>query len=77
MKDLINFLAKNISGTEDFSIEEGEVENGINYTIILPQEYVGLIIGKGGQTIKSIRNIVKVRATLEKSLVNVSVQEKE
>lgn len=77
MKDLINFLTKNISGTDDFSVEEGEVENGINYTIILPQEYVGLIIGKGGQTIKSIRNIVKVRATLEKTLVNVSVQEKE
>lgn len=77
MKDLIDFLTKNITGTDDYSVDEGEAENGTNYTIILPQEYVGLIIGKGGQTIKSIRNIVKVKATLEKTLVNVSVQEKE
>jgi len=77
MKDLISYLAKNITGTEEFTIEEEKMEGGFNYTIVLPQEYVGLVIGKGGQTIKSIRNLVKVRATLEKALINVSVKEKE
>jgi predicted RNA-binding protein YlqC (UPF0109 family) len=77
MNELISFLTKNLTGIEDYSINETEEEGGINYTISVPQEYVGLLIGRGGKTIKAIRNVVKVRATLEQKLVNVSVEEAE
>jgi predicted RNA-binding protein YlqC (UPF0109 family) len=38
---------------------------------------MGLIIGKRGKTIRTIRNLLRVRATLEKKGVSVAVVEKE
>ena len=35
----------------------------------------GILIGKEGKTIKAIRNLLKVRATLEKKVVNVVLSE--
>ena len=75
MKELISFLVKNIAGTDELEIEEKE-EAGVNsYVIKVKQEYMGLIIGKGGKTIKTVRTLLKVRATLEKKLVDVNIEE--
>ena len=75
MKELISLLVKNIIGSEDFEIEEA-VDGGVtNFIIHTKAEFMGLVIGKGGKTIRTIRNLVKVKATLEKTSVNVSVAE--
>jgi len=75
MKDLVEYLTKNITGSPDFEVEE-KSENGlVTFVIKAKAEFIGLIIGKGGKTIKTIRNLVKVRATLEKKSVNISVEE--
>ena len=77
MKDLLSCLVKKITGIKDFTIKKS-VDNGyMNFTIITAPGTAGLIIGKQGRTIKTIRNLLKVRATLEKKAVNVSVEEKE
>lgn len=75
MKDLIEFLVKNITGSEDFEVEEKSEDGLATYIIRAKAEYMGLIIGKAGKTIKTIRNLVKVRATLEKKSFNLSVEE--
>ena len=75
MKELISFLVKNIIGSEDFELEEVSDGGVTNFIIHTKAEFMGLVIGKGGKTIKTIRNLVKVRATLEKISVNVSVAE--
>lgn len=76
MKKLLAFLVEKITGNKDFKIQESEEEGRADYLILAPQEIVGMIIGKGGKTIKAIRNLLKVRATLEKKAVSVSVEEK-
>lgn len=38
-----------------------------------PEENAGMVIGKGGGTIKAIRNILRVKATLEKKGVSVNL----
>ncbi len=75
MKDLLNFIVSKSTGIKDFKIEENTDEQGVNFVIHAPKDSIGLIIGKGGQTIKSIRNILRVKATLDKKLVKVSVAE--
>jgi predicted RNA-binding protein YlqC (UPF0109 family) len=75
MKELVEFLTKNITGTNDFEVEEKNEDGLVTFIIKAKPEYMGLIIGKGGKTIKTIRNLVKVRATLEKISVNISVEE--
>lgn len=65
MKDLLEYIVENIIDEADFEIIESE-ENG-NHILQLnvKPEAAGLIIGKGGQTIKSIQNIISVRSRKE------------
>lgn len=75
MKDLLTFLVKNITGKSDIGIEEKAENDRFDYIIKAPKEEMGLLIGKSGKTIRMIRNLIKVRATLEKKAVGVSIEE--
>lgn len=74
MEKLIEFIVKNSTGLEEVEIEKSEEEEGREvYTIKVPEDSIGLIIGRQGNTIKKIRNLVKVRATLEEKRVDIAV----
>lgn len=74
MKKLLEFLIKGVVPDEDVSIEE-EIEGESHFfSIKVPTDSVGLVIGKAGKTIKAIRNLVKVRATLEKKGVSIDIK---
>ncbi len=75
MKDLLTFLLKGVLGDEKFEIGEAEDDGRIIYTIKTDPKNAGLIIGKGGRMIRSLRNILKVRATLEKKAVALNLEE--
>lgn len=75
MTDLLNFLLKGILGEEKYDITENEQEGRIVYDIKTDPANIGLLIGKGGRMIKSLRNILKVRATLEKKAVSLNIVE--
>jgi predicted RNA-binding protein YlqC (UPF0109 family) len=74
MKELLEYLIKGLLGEEKFEISEQSDAGRFVYTIKTAPENIGLIIGKGGHMIKSIRNVLKVRATLEKVVVSVNVE---
>ena len=81
MKDLLNYMLKGLLGEAKYDIVESSeeslegMESGrLLYTIKTDPENIGLIIGKGGKMIKSLRNLLKVRATLEKKAVSVNVE---
>jgi predicted RNA-binding protein YlqC (UPF0109 family) len=73
MKKLLTFLIKEITGIEDFTVNEEQIDDKINLTVVAPQETVGLIIGKEGKTIKNIRKILAIKATQENTVVSVNV----
>ena len=75
MKDLLEYLLKGVLADEKFSIEETEDAGRIIYTIKTDPKNIGLVIGKGGRMIKSLRNILKVRATLEKKAIALNIGE--
>lgn len=74
MKDLLIFLVKGVLGEEKFEVSEAEQEGRVVYTIKTDPKNIGMIIGKGGKMIGNLRNILKVRATLEKKAVNIEVE---
>lgn len=74
MKELLEYLLKGLLGEEKFEIVDTNDAGRISYTIKTAPENVGLIIGKGGHMIKSLRNVLKVRATLEKVAVFLNVE---
>ncbi|MBU0572253.1 KH domain-containing protein [Patescibacteria group bacterium] len=77
MRDLLDFLIGGIVGNKDFEIEESQEADRSDFEVKIDPSFFGLVIGKGGKTIKAIRNLLKVRATIEKKGVNISVTEKE
>lgn len=81
MKDLLEFLLKGIlgqgnlpAGRQEFEINQLDENGRILYSIKTDDKNKGLIIGKGGKMINALRQILKVRATLEKTAVNVQVE---
>lgn len=84
MRELLEFLLKNLLPDTKYEIVEETEENmpegeagRVLYTIKTDQENIGMIIGKGGKMIKALRNILKVRATLEKKAVSLEVAQKD
>lgn len=65
MEKLLNFLLSSISkDTIDFEVEENQ--GNTIFTIRPRKEVVGLIIGKNGKMIKSITQILKIKAVMER-----------
>jgi predicted RNA-binding protein YlqC (UPF0109 family) len=70
MKDLVEFIVKQlVTQPDQVSIEEGQDEQGQVLHLSVAPEDMGIVIGKGGQTIKSIRKILAVRAMNDGSRV--------
>lgn len=78
MKELLSYLLKEILGNSDFEIEENVSDEGfINLKVVTEPSNMGLIIGKKGKMIKSLRTILKTKATLDKVGFSLEVSEKE
>lgn len=75
MKKLLKFIVKNITDSEDFKVEENQDDERVEYEIVAKPSLMGMIIGKKGKTIRSIRNLARVKATLDKKIVSVSAKE--
>lgn len=74
MKELLEYILKGVLVDQKFEVTETEDNGRIIYTVKTAPENIGLVIGKGGKMIKSLRNILKVRATLEKKAVALNVE---
>lgn len=60
MKKLLEFIANSITGKKA-KVEEQRRGEEVIYTLRLPKEEVGKIIGKGGKVIKAIKKIMEVK----------------
>ena len=75
MKELLEYILKGILGDAEFKVDEEVDGDFIRLSIRVEPEVTGIVIGKGGATIKALRNILRVRATLEKKGVSVNIAE--
>ena len=75
MKDLLEFLLKAIIPETKIKVEETSDDGRVNLNVTAPKDKIGMIIGKEGKTIKAIRNILRIKATLEKKAVFINVAE--
>jgi predicted RNA-binding protein YlqC (UPF0109 family) len=75
MKDFLKYLVSFIvTNPEEIEIQEKQ-EEGINiYTIVIPEEEVGKVIGKGGKVINSIRCLARIKAIKNQERVLVKVE---
>lgn len=76
MKQLLEYLAKSLTGDEDIVIEEQKQGDSKIYTILAPQEVMGILIGKEGKTIRAIRALTRARAIVDQEKVFINLQGK-
>ena len=78
MKDLIEFLAKNIvSEASKVKVEEQAGEGGQVIKLSVAQEDMGKIIGKSGRVIKALRSLLKIKAIKEGKRVYLDLVNKD
>lgn len=76
MKDLLEFIAKNIlSYPEEVKIEEIVQNDNVLLKLNVNKEDMGKIIGKEGKIIKAIRALLKVRGLMEGKKVELQLIE--
>lgn len=76
MKDLLNFIVTSlVSKPEAVAIDEQNTDSEVILNLTVDPSDMGLIIGKGGQTIRAIRKLLTVRAIAENVRVNLQLTE--
>jgi uncharacterized protein len=76
MKDLLEYIVTNIVNNKEAVEIVEERENGnVNLNLTVDPADMGLVIGKGGQTIHAIRKLLTVRAIGENVRVNLRLDE--
>lgn len=75
MKKLLQHIIKELLQKDDFTIEEEKDDTHTDLIVKLGKDDIGMIIGKSGKTIRSIRNLVKVKAALTDKSVSIKVEE--
>jgi len=72
LKTLIGPLVSDIKKVKIDTIQE---DNGLKFLITIPKDDIAKVIGKDGKMIKSIKNLLKIRAIKENIFATVEVQE--
>jgi predicted RNA-binding protein YlqC (UPF0109 family) len=75
MKELLEYILKGILGEAEFTVTEETEGEFTRLAIKVAPESMGMVIGRGGATIKAIRSLLRVKATLEKRGISVEIAE--
>lgn len=76
MKDLLEYIVKNlISKPDAVKIDEQKSNGEVNLLLTVDPADMGMIIGKGGGTIRAIRKLLTVRAIAENVRVSLQLTE--
>jgi len=76
MKDTLHYIITAIVDNPDaVQIEEREEDGILNLIVTVAPEDMGKVIGKEGKVIRSIRNIMKIKAMKHDVRINVSLAE--
>ena len=74
MKDTLEYIVTSIVDKPDaVKIDEQESDGIINFIITVAKEDMGKVIGKEGKVIRSIRNIMKIKAMKHNIRINISL----
>jgi len=76
MEELLRILIEPlVSDIKKVKIEKTQEDNVIKFLISIPKKDIAKVIGKDGKMIKSIKNLLKIRAIKENVFASIEVQE--
>jgi len=76
MEELLRFIVERIvSNPAEVQIETENIADDIYYYIMVPENERGIIIGKEGKNIKSIRNLMSIIAKKQNKRVFIKIKD--
>lgn len=76
MKEFLEFLVKEIvSKPEEVKITENKEDELFIYTIHVSNDDMGIVIGKEGKNIKSLRNVAKAKAIKDNVRIQIVIED--
>ena len=76
MKEFVEFIIKQfVSNPEAVIVNESMEADTHIYTVKVADEDMGVVIGREGKTINSIRNLAKAKAIKENIMIRVFLEE--
>jgi len=76
MKKLLEYIIRSIVQNPNDVLVKEQMENDyLNLIIKVHPEDIKIVIGKNGQTIKALRELVKIKALKEGKRANVKIEE--
>ncbi len=76
MKELVEYIVKAlVTKPDQVEVEEINQQGSIEFSLKVDPSDMGLVIGKGGQVIKSIRKLLTVRAMAENVRISLYLVE--
>ncbi len=74
MKDTLHYIIASIVDDPDaVVIDESETDGIINFVVTVAKEDMGKVIGKEGKAIRSVRNIMKIKAMKTDVRINITL----
>jgi predicted RNA-binding protein YlqC (UPF0109 family) len=74
--EFLEYVLKSlVNHPDDVKIDKQVDEMGVLLLIKVHPEDMGLVIGKGGATIRAIRNLVKIVGLRNRARVNIKLEE--
>ncbi|GEM_PF-2322397 len=61
MQEFLHYLVKAIINNDSFSIDKQETEFDLQFTINVPHDDIGLVIGKKGCVVNALRKVVALK----------------
>lgn len=76
MKEFVEYLVKElVNNQEAVAVEEETTDMGTNIRIKVASEDMGIVIGKEGKNIRSIRSLAKAKAIKDDIRINIELEE--
>ncbi|EKD96336.1 MAG: hypothetical protein ACD_24C00087G0002 [uncultured bacterium] len=76
MKEFIEYLVKQlVNNPDEVEVTETQESGLLSYRIKVANEDMGIVIGKEGKNIKSIRNLAKSKAIKDNVRINIELLE--
>lgn len=76
MKDtLLYIISQIVDNPDEVDISEDDIDGVITYTVSVAKDDMGKVIGKEGKVIRSIRNVMKIKAMKQNKRINITLSE--
>ena len=76
--DFLRFVLESLVDDQDELTVEGKIDElGILLTVQVSERDMGKLIGKGGQTVKALRTLIRVIGGNESQRINIKILEPE